>query len=692
MNHTLATWEPGTTVSLCNVPWTSDYRDVVKFTTEAELDDYLLNNAGPQLTIERMIYAKPGMPVKINLPFNSCYKYNYLRVSNSAPNDTSRTFYYFIQDVEYSAPNTTILHIQLDVWQTFNRNVTFGNCYIERGHIGIANVNQMRDNGREFLTIPEGLDVGGEYSIEGTATHIMGDHSTNNSFDIIVATTISFEGSGGTVDKPVIKTARGSDFEGLPNGCELYWFPTVDNFLTFMDIIADMPWVSQGIISIMAVPNLTTTLPAYSHSTVNALGLINVQRLTGSKIPTRTIALFDNWREAYGVTGRYARLKKFMTYPYRVVEVTTYSGNPLMLKPESIGGDHISMVQLTHIAPPAPRVAFYPYHYNAGGVTDSYDSSGLVVDDGAEFLDMTTGIFNFPTFSLVNNGYMSYMAANSNSIAYQHTSADWSQQRALTSNTLGYDQSSASISTARDINQLQMGAGSASNQLANQTAMGKTFVSGAAGVIGGVAGGPAGVAAGAAGAATSGINMAIDMNQRNQQLGISQGLAIAQTAATTGNQGYMRDTNKGFADYAAQGDYQNTIAGINAKVQDAKLIQPTTSGQMGGDAFNLSVYRWALHAKIKVIQAAAMAAIGEYWFRYGYQINRFAVMPESLMVMEKFTYWKLRETYIRSSSCPEMYRQTIRGIFEKGVTVWATPNDIGMIDIANNPALPGVTL
>jgi len=92
------------------------------------------------------------------------------------------------------------------------------------------------------------------------------------------------------------------------------------------------------------------------------------------------------------------------------------------------------------------------------------------------------------------------------------------------------------------------------------------------------------------------------------------------------------------------------------------------------------------------LQPAVMAAIGEFWLRYGYAINRFGRMPANFRVMEKFTYWKLRESYITSASMPEQYKQTIRGIFEKGVTVWTNAADMGYIDIADNAPLTGVTL
>ena len=127
-------------------------------------------------------------------------------------------------------------------------------------------------------------------------------------------------------------------------------------------------------------------------------------------------------------------------------------------------------------------------------------------------------------------------------------------------------------------------------------------------------------------------------------------------------------------------------------MQDARLIQPTTAGQLGGDAFNLAMFKWGVFAKVKTLQPAVMAAIGEYWLRYGYAVNRFGTVPADFQVMSKFTYWKLRETYINAAPMPESFKQTIRGIFEKGVTVWANADDIGMIDLATNTPKTGVSL
>jgi hypothetical protein len=262
---------------------------------------------------------------------------------------------------------------------------------------------------------------------------------------------------------------------------------------------------------------------------------------------------------------------------------------------------------------------------------------------------------------------------------------------------MSYDQATSGMELSEQLNRLGINAATQNTSLANETASWRALQgsinSGISGAAGGAKGGPVGAATGAlTGVANQVASWAIEVNQNNQSLGIANNLSSSSNRATVEQQGYVRDTNKNYADYAARGDYQNQIAAINAKVQDARLIQPTTAGQVGGDAFNLATYKWGYDIKVKMLNAGAMRAIGEYWLRYGYQINMFGQMPSSLMVMTRFTYWKLRETYITAAQCPETFKQAIRGIFEKGVTVWNNPADIGNIDIADNAIVAGIQL
>ena len=689
-------WTANTVATFCNVPWNSDYRDIVRFDNQAALDSYINNQTGPKLTINKLSYAKFGRPIRIDKPFNAVQKYNYIRVANPLQpiaGDEVKSFYYFIVDVQYVNPNCTEIYIQLDVWQSFGYGVSFGNCYIEQGHIGIANENQFSGHGRDYLTTPEGLDIGNEYQILQNYSHSVASarrpYLGMPDYTILVASTISLDGDYGDVEHPKLTSAKGSEMENLPNGCELYEFNSLGHLRAFLDAMADKPWVTQGIISITAFPRsarygLTTT-------DKNLGDAMSVREINGGTLKTPKTPMKGNWRETISFGARYGKLQKFFTYPYMVLELTTYSGTPLILKPECWLDNDATIVEVPHFAPPNPRLAFYPFRYNASFSTGSEEDEYGVWNDGGEFLDMQTAIMNFPSFSVVNNGYMQFLASNANSIAYQHQSADWSQQRALASNQTSYDQASAGINLSKDLAGQGMNAATQSTNLQNQVAGFRAIQSGI-NSVGQIGNGPTGIIGAATGMVNAGIDYAITTGQNTAQLGINNNLTAGQNRATTDNAAYLRDTNKSLADWSANGDYQNQIAGINARVQDAKLTQPTTAGQVGGDAFNLAQYKWGVDLKVKVLQPAFIAAIGEYWLRYGYAINRFGRMPDSFMVMEKFTYWKLKETYITGASCPETFKQVIRGIFEKGVTVWKNPNDIGNIDIADNAPLAGVTL
>jgi hypothetical protein len=716
-----AVWSANTTVTLANVTWNNDYRDVVTFGAggdpalwRSRLDNYIDNLSGPVTVTNGVTYAAMGRPIRLQIPFEVANTYNYLRAYNPAQpltggGDTGRSYYYFVVGVNYIAPDTTELMLQLDVFASFGPDAQFGNIYLERGHAGIANEDAFDNYGRDYLTVPEGFDLGNEYEIRhlwslqvGSARFDTPGIPGLTDYAILVASTTALDEDPGTVDAPRLTSAKGSSFENLPNGCEIYEFNEIDHFKAFMEYMFDKPWITQGIISVQAVPRLGRYGAQYISQPFNGpLGQLAVSpsELAGGPLKSKKTAVVTNWRNQIDL-GRYWRLSKFATSPYMVIEMTANTGTPLVLKPECWQDDHMDVVEVPHFAPPNARLGFYPYRYNTTNTLQPTEDDNGIIHDGGEHYALMTAIMNFPAFSVVNNGYMMFMASNANSIAYQHSSADWSQQRALRAGEIGYAQTDAGLQNATNQTAVGMTAAGQSTNLANETMAAHTMVNGVAGMVGGAARGlamgPAGAVGGALGGALnfaqSGVNTAIDMNARNQQLGINNTAAMGSLDSTLGSGRIVRDTNWDLAQFSANGDYANAIAGINAKVQDAKMSQPTTAGQIGGDAFNLATYRWGVDLKVKMLQPQVMAAIGEFWLRYGYAVNRFSRMPASLMVMDKFTYWKCKEVYITNASCPETYKQTLRGIFEKGVTVWKNPTDIGNIDTATNTPLAGVRI
>ena len=680
LNFNYEVWNENAVITLCNVPWNSDYRDV----TTANVDTYI-NGLTDKMTLNNLSYLKAFAPIRVPHAFDKVSRFNYIRVTNPVQpvmgGDVGKVYYYFITDIQYVGPNTTQINIQLDVFTTFHHTIDFGNVYIEQGHVGIANENQLNYGGREYLTVPEGLNMGESYVTHESKKTKLASLSPYN-YTVMLVSTTDLTADPGTTDAPILESARGSLAERLPSGADIFFFQDPLKFRAFMENYSNKPWVTQGIISITVVPNPIRwglSLVPVSGSPIDGLFTISDEDQTN---PNFNQIFPATWRQTYLDTlGKYSHLKKFSVSPYCVFEVTSYNGTPLILKPElwntrnPDSENPLVITELAHIVPPGQRIVMYPQDY-------AHSGGGLSRGD---YIDTSTGIFNFPMFSVVNNGYANYLASTVNSRAYSQESASWSQSKALQGNVTAFGQANNSIDTTSQMTEIGV---NQTNQVAGQ--QNQTAAFGAAtSAIGGFAGGPA---AGAANLLGQGANLAIGINNTNNMAAISNSAANARTGAANRNAGYMRDTNKGFADFAANGDYQNAIAGINAQVQDAKMTPASTSGQIGGDAFNIATDMMGYEVKLKSIDRASLASIGDYWLRYGYRIDRFGIMPENLHCMTKFTYWKLKETYITSSFCPELYRQTIRGIFEKGVTVWSNPNDIGRTDLHDNLPLPGITL
>lgn len=678
-------WTPGTEIVLLNVPWFNDYRDIVQFPTQHDFDKWINQQSASSVVVSNLALIKPNNPVRLDIPFIDANGYNYMAVRSPQTPTGSRafTFYYFINSVNYVAPNTTEFIVQLDVWQSFGHKVKFGRCYVERGHIGIADSRSGDNNGLDVLTVPEPFDLGAEYGVVG---EYRTDNGPNSSV-MVISTTDLLEDPG-TIDNPKLMTASGvGGVNDIPNGADVYFFKRALDFSLWLKNMRDKPWVTRGIIAAYMIPQLTMPNGQFAYTRDGR----EPDKIDGSGVngkPIRYNLFFSapqlkdivppDWRQRIlsRLPTPYRKLRKFLTSPYLWVELTTYSGSPLMIRPELLSGDGIPVYQFNSLAMPNPRIMWWVSRYNVASIETEWASS-----NSGEYLDVQVGLYNFPQVPVVNDGYTTYMASTAHSRAYAYDSADWAQQRAIVGNQLSYDQSSASIDLNTQLTSLGNSNRMQQANLQNTMAMARGIESLA---MGGITGGVGGAVMGGL---TGGASAAMSVYSNNQSTSLANQYASGVTSAVNSNSAYVRDTNKTYADWAAKGDYSNTIAGINAKVQDAKLTQPSTAGQFGGEASMVALGDdpWDLKIKIKFINRQALIAIGDYWLRYGYAVNRFVTnMPDDLGVMTNFTYWKLRETYFETADCPEVYRQTIRGIFEKGVTVWRNPGDIGRLYIGDN--------
>lgn len=710
-------WTPNTEITCATVPWDSSYRDIVRFDSNELRDEYfeVVRQYGYSFNLNGMVYLRYGEPVRVNAPFSMINQCNYLIVRNpiqpvpdtasgfGVPKRKPDVFYYFIKDVTYIAPNTTQLNVQLDVWQTYYDRLSFGMCYINKGHIGIANENSTQYNLRDYLTDTEGLNIGDEYDI----TYQWFFNFQDETPYIVIMSNTNLEDDYGSVSNPKLRTSTGDINDGMPSGSRSYAL-TADNFIEFMRNIADYPWVSQGITMITVVPRIFCQV---SPSTTTIAG-VQANRLAPNPDADATTFEIYNIFDNYDIPDRYKHLFKFYTAPYSFIEMTGLNGGEIVLKNEcmSIGkttsghNDGAFVSTRSVCAPPMIRGLVMPLGYNTSGT--SSDSGDYSVDyyapdgtsrtttlGGGEYMDMCVQFDNFPQFSIVNNMYLYTMASNIHSLQYQFQNADWSQQKALMGASLSYNQATQGMNTAWANQQTANQANWALSGISQEKNVWngvQGVVSNGLGAVGSLAREDVGGAIGGAlSAAGSGVNAALNADWINRTTSTQVGAATQTTQNNIANQQYMRDTNYDYARFAAKGDYENAIAGIQAKVQDAKLTQPSTSGQNGGDPFNMCNGFCGILFKWKRLKTNFLVQVGDFWLRYGYYVNRWMQPPQNLKCMSNFTYWKMQQVQV-NGTLPEVFKETIRGIFEKGVTVWTNPNNINSIDLADNEIVKGV--
>jgi len=703
-------WTPNTEIQCCNVKWDASYRDVVWFDSVQDRDSYFESLSSYSFIINNMIYLRYGEPIRVNAPFSVVNKFNYLVVRNKvqpvpSPIDirTPDTFFYFITDVQYIAPNTTQMNLQLDVWTTYHNNVDFGLCYINRGHIGIANENSTEKNLIEYLTDLEGLECGNEYEVIHQEVYNFQDESPW----IMIVSSADLSQNPGSISSPSLTTATGSACYGLPQGCSIY-VCDVEEFLHYMANMKSYPWITQCILQISIIPK----------NVIEANQLVEIETSTGDTLYSLTNVLpkdnevvLSNFYKNFidNLPSKYKHLIKFITSPYCYLEVTTLTGGEMYCKPESFNKAGINTNNITFniqsvITPGDARIVIYPKSYNSTSKGDiSYDSTSVISGEGGyhnlhnqangDYLDMNVIVDNFPQLSLVNNMYQYYLAASVNTRNYQYANADWSYNKALAGAETNRDNDLAGIYNTTYLADVQSNAITRNRNVSMGQIGGNALVDTVTGIGSALSfnKNTKGRQMGYLNAANTAAHGAINTAAAYQTAKIENDRVMSTAEFSKELQRTVMDNNYSYQTFAAKGDYETTIQGIQAKYQDLQLSQPSTSGLNGGNCFNFANGSMVILFKWKMIKRNFIEQIGSFWLRYGYYVNRWMVPPKSLKCMDKFTYWKMAFCAIDSSDIPESFKETIRGILESGVTVWSNADDINITMLDDNRVIPGIS-
>lgn len=169
---------------------------------------------------------------------------------------------------------------------------------------------------------------------------------------------------------------------------------------------------------------------------------------------------------------------------------------------------------------------------------------------------------------------------------------------------------------------------------------------------------------------------------------------IQATTLNTSNTNASNTTNSNVAANNANTSNANASASRNQSVDNAKRVMVNTRsntnaawrdllnhaaqpvGAYGGDNFRQATGLDTMTMKIVTEDNGAIAAAGDYMLRYGIASNKLYNKP-LLTPCKHFTYWQSADIWTICPLAQNEQLQTIRDIFNSGVTIWNNPEEVG---------------
>lgn len=376
-NFDYARWNGKVSFKLLNVLWNSNYADVPFFDSNVKRDEWFDGQEGYVGILESLFNSTPDNTIRIPIPYNDAYKYNYIVVD--LPMQTNelnplnyedesirvKRWFYFIEDMMQLSPSTTEMIISVDYWTTFIHSVEIPYLMLERGHAPMkrTTVNDYLSNplaNNEYLLADDfnyGTDTviadsvykpigngtkyvlfcapfeptdlalfgGSAYSGNSTAP----TYSNTGSRDGYQLNVNNYAWKYGGMDYSTAGNPVKNQFQtGILNGCECYaiegqYAKSFFNYLATHCV--------QMIHDIQAMFILDEALFTHNVSyNFHGYTIYVVNR----KITTEAIQLT---KAQFGFDSKYAEIAKLYTSPYSSLEITDDEGNTFAAKIENCG-------------------------------------------------------------------------------------------------------------------------------------------------------------------------------------------------------------------------------------------------------------------------------------------------------------------------------------------------------------------
>lgn len=374
-----ARWQGKVSIKLLNVLWNSNYADVPGFNTDAIRDAWFDEQEGLVHTLESAFNITPENSIRIPIPYNDAYRFNYLMVD--MPMQTSATnpidyesqntrvkrWYYFIDSMEQLSPNTTEIFVTLDVWTTFSHTVDIPYLMLERGHAPMfqTSVNNYLANpieNNEYL-LADDFNYGSDARIVSESSYIPignGKKFVLFALPMTQADMLSVGGadySGSSTPPTYADTQERWGYQIVVNDYEWkYGHGDYSNATLPISAFLNEDSVFNGnYVFAVASENANGFFNELQNNCVHLLHAIQgVFIVSEDMISLGTAFAFKGYqiysaskqytvydltlnKSAFGFDSKYSELAKLYTYPYSILEITDDNGFTREVRIENTG-------------------------------------------------------------------------------------------------------------------------------------------------------------------------------------------------------------------------------------------------------------------------------------------------------------------------------------------------------------------
>ena len=316
----MAVITPHTDLYLLKVPLEINDINQLDFASKTAQFNYF--NSLPKIAVDDFTYQRKDSSIRFPVQFDEIITYNYVMYRNSEYSD--KWFYAFITDIQYINDNMSLITIKTDVWQTWQFDLTYKPCLVEREH---ANTDVAGDN-----TLPENLELG-DVVTNGTVTNFVDSSSYCTVLEVSMIenegenSTLSYEWEGGTAYNPT-PTLNGITRGTIPLVTDL----TSDSpFMNSITSVYDLAGLGDAIVNVYMLPK--TLIGSYNMISLyatNGTSSLSVYHVAIPEATTATVNLGTNtFTKPTSISNYTPKNKKLLTYPYCYFNISNNAGTSL---------------------------------------------------------------------------------------------------------------------------------------------------------------------------------------------------------------------------------------------------------------------------------------------------------------------------------------------------------------------------